>query len=182
MTLDFFRTARDARAARKPLAWLSGAELRRNVIVGWEQGSVPRRPLRKSVLDCLRTEAEAGAAPGEQRSTPRAGLATFGGYWGGHDRGLRITSHGRGAERANSSCCTRVYDLSFQILSVSGTLTRATASYRVMSFKRYDREAPTLRRGQMGKLVLRNGILTNALTQDFFCSNPAWGATGACGA
>src|SRR5262249_46610408 len=109
-------------------------------------------------------------------------LATFVGYWGGHTRGLRITSGGRGAEDASDGCCFRVYHLALQVLSVSGTLTRATAVYRLTSFKRYERSVPRLRVGQVGKLLLRNGIVTNSLSKVYFRSNPAWGATGACGA
>jgi hypothetical protein len=67
-------------------------------------------------------------------------------------------------------------------LSVSGTLTRAAAAYRVTSFKRYESGVRRLRVGDVGTLLLRNGIVTNTLTRDFFCSGPAWGATGACGA
>jgi hypothetical protein len=72
--------------------------------------------------------------------------------------------------------------VTFRILSVGGTLTRATAVYRVTSFRRYERGINVLRAGDVGKLRLRNGIVTNTLTDDFFCSDPAWGATGACGA
>ena len=75
----------------------------------------------------------------------------------------------------------REYELTFQILSVTGTLTRATAVYRVGSFKRYD-GGSELDVGVFGELVLKDGIVTNTLTDDFFCSDPAWGATGACGA
>ena len=66
--------------------------------------------------------------------------------------------------------------------STSGTLTRATAVYRVMSFKRYETGVRMLREGNVGKLVLKNGIVMDNLIDDFFCSDPAWGATGACGA
>jgi hypothetical protein len=41
---------------------------------------------------------------------------------------------------------------------------------------------PLLRVGEVGTLLLRNGIVTNGLTRDFFCSGPDRGATGACGA
>ncbi len=54
--------------------------------------------------------------------------------------------------------------------------------YRVTSFRRYDRGIKKLHQGEVGKLLLRNGVVTNKLTRDFFCSNPAWGATSACGA
>ena len=180
MTLSFFKTARAARASRKQLVWLYGGRLIRNVVVARE-GARPRKELRTTVLNCLRTGSGA-AATAPQRPTPPASLATFAGYWGGHTRGLRISSGGRGVEYANSGCCFRIYDLTFQIRSVSGTLTRATAEFRVTSFKKGEFDTPRLREGQVGKLVLRNGIVTNVLTEDYFCSNPAWGATGACGA
>jgi hypothetical protein len=72
--------------------------------------------------------------------------------------------------------------MTFEILSVRGTLTRATATYRGTSFKRYARDVPRLKTGQVGRLLLRNGVVTNSLSEDSFCSSPAWGATGACGA
>jgi hypothetical protein len=72
--------------------------------------------------------------------------------------------------------------MTFEILSVTGTLTRAAAVYRVTSFMRSDRVVPRLRTGQIGRLLLRNGIVTNSLTRVFYCSDPAWWATGACGA
>lgn len=72
--------------------------------------------------------------------------------------------------------------MTFQILSVRGTLTGATAVYRATSFKRYDRIFPRLQTGRIGKLQLRNGIVTNTLTEVFFCSHPASRATGVCGA
>jgi hypothetical protein len=94
---------------------------------------------------------------------------------------MSIASTGRGSEFANASCCERSYQVGFRILSVRGTLTRAAARYRVTSFRRYDRGIRRLRVGEVGKFLLRNGIVTNTLTHDFFCSNPAWGATNACG-
>jgi hypothetical protein len=82
----------------------------------------------------------------------------------------------------DSGCCFRAYKMTFQILSLRGTLIRATAAYRMTSFNRYDPHVPKLRVGRLGKLRLRNGIVTNTLTETYFCSDPAWGATGACGA
>jgi hypothetical protein len=72
--------------------------------------------------------------------------------------------------------------MTFQIVSVSGTLTRARAAYRVTSFKAYEQGETVRHVGDVGRLLLRNGIVTNTLTRDYFCSEPAWGATGACGA
>jgi hypothetical protein len=93
-----------------------------------------------------------------------------------------VSANGLGREGANASCCDRVYKITFRIVSVRGTLTRATALYRVMSFTRYDKGQRELHIGEIGKLLLKNGIAKNSLTRDFFCSNLAWGATGACGA
>ena len=102
--------------------------------------------------------------------------------WGGHTRRLLISPAGRGGEDADDGRCHPLYRITFQIVSVGGSLTRATATYRVTSYKWYDRPVPHLHRGQVGKLQIRNGIITNVLTHDYFCSNPAWGATAACGA
>jgi hypothetical protein len=95
---------------------------------------------------------------------------------------LSITAAGRGSETVDDGCCTRVYDLTFRITAVTGSLTRATAVYRVESFRRYESGVRKLHPGDVGKLVLKDGIVTNTLTGDYFCSDPAWGATGACGA
>jgi hypothetical protein len=122
-----------------------------------------------------------GASGGARAATP-ASLATFAGTWGGHTRSLSITQGGRGREATDDGCCTRVYRLSFRILSVRGTGTRAVAVYRVTSFRRYEGGVRRLHAGDVGKLLLRNGIVTNTLTDEIFCSERAWGATGACGA
>jgi hypothetical protein len=176
--LSFFENMRDARASRKSLVFLYGGKLIRNVVVSWDQSTVPKRGLQQIVLGCLRAKA----TPVPRRATPQASLATFAGSWGGHTRGLSITGDGRGAETTDDGCCTRVYQMSYQILSVSGTVTRATATYRVTSYSRSAPEAPAVQVGQAGSLVLKNGIVTNTLTKVYFCSTPAWGATGACGA
>lgn len=178
--LSFFKSAADARASLKTLDSLYGGKLVRNVVVSWDQKEVPKGSVRKNVLGCLRPRL---VSDNTKKRTPwRATLATFAGEWGGHTRGLSITSAGQGREGADDGCCTRVYQLTFQILSVKGTLTRAIAVYRVAAFKRYEGGVRRLRVGDVGKLVLKNGIVTNTLTGDFFCSGPAWGATGACGA
>src|SRR5258708_29407990 len=176
--LSFFKSADDARASLETLAWLYGGRLVKNVVVTWDQKRVPNRSVRHTVLRCLRSE------PGEHHAappTPKATLATFAGRWGGHTRGLSITSAGRGSESANDGCCTRVYGLTLQILHVTGSPTRATAVYPVESSKSYRSGVRRLHAGEVGKLVLKDGIVTNTLTSDFFCSDAAWGATRACG-
>ena len=170
----FFKNVRDAgRSQTTPLqgVLIRNVAVSSNGATGW----------RKALRGCLRSGPPGGATPAPKRSIPRASLATFTGYWGGHTRGLRITSGGRGHESLDSGCCVPLYEMTFQIVSVTGTLTRATATYRVTRFRHY-RGGPTLHTGQVGKLLLRDGIVTNSLTQDYFCSDPAWSATGACGA
>jgi hypothetical protein len=176
--LSFFENASDARASLKTLAALYGGRLVGNVVT-WDQPSVPTIGVRTVVLGCLRSQPVGTPAPNQPRS---ATLATFVGGWGGHTRALAITAAGQGQEVTDDGCCTRVYRMTFKILSVNGTLTRATAVYRVTSYRRYETGVPRLRVGEVGKLVLRDGIVTNTLTGDYFCSDPAWGATGACGA
>lgn len=180
VTLSFFKTIRGARASFSQLVWLYGGRRLRNVVVAWEQRSTPTATLRRSIIGCLRTEPDGTLTP--SRSQPEAGLATFAGYWGGHTRGLRISPSGRAYEFVDSGCCVREYRSTFQILSVRGTLTRATAAYRVTAFKRYSQRVPRQHVGQVGRLLLRDGIVTNTLTTTYFCSSPAWSATGACGA
>lgn len=179
--LSFFKRVPDARASLRSLTGLYGGKLIRNVVVTWDQEPAPSQSVRNTVFACLRSEAVGGHAASKRPPRP-ASLATFAGAWGGHSRGLSIASSGRGREGANSGCCTRLYQTTFQILSVSGTLTRAIAAYRVTWFRRYDSRERRLHVGDIGKLLLRNGIVTNALTGESFCSDPAWGATGACGA
>jgi len=177
VALMFFKTERSARAFATLISFEHPTTVR-NVIVDTER---PGAPWQKAVRACLR-----GGAPApipRPRPVPKANLATFVGYWGGHTRRLRISSHGLASEYANSGCCTRAYDLSFQILRVTGTVTNATATYRVTRFKRYPTfDRPIMHIGQAGELRLRNGIVTNHESEDYFCSDPAWGATGACGA
>ena len=178
--LSFFRTRHAARSARKNLEWLyHDGTVAGNVVATWDQPSKPR-PFRKLVLDCLR----ATPTPYTHRPEPRATLATFAGQWGGHDRGLRISANGVGHENALASCCVRVYSMTYRILRVRGTLTHATADIRVTAYRTFrGRNRPVKQpAGQRGKLVIDNGILTNKLTRDYFCSDPAWGVGGACGA
>ena len=123
----------------------------------WDQKDrAPSRNVRDTVawLSPLRTRWASNAA---KRQAPKATLAEPApGRWGGHTRGLSITSTGRGREGADDGCCTREYELTFQILSVTGTLTRATAVYRVVSFKRYEGRNETARRGR-GRQVRAKG-------------------------
>jgi len=178
--LSFFQSKHAARAARKNLEWLyDDGTVAANVVATWDQPSKPHA-LRKLVLACLRS------TPTQHTShpAPPATLATFAGNWGGHDRGLRIAANGVGHENALASCCVRVYAMTYRILRVHGTITHATADIRVTAYRTFLPGNRPVKKpaGQFGKLVIDNGILTNKLTDDYFCSNPAWGVGGACGA
>ena len=172
--LNFFKDVADARASRKAL---DGKQMR-NVVSTWTQQAGPSQTVRQEVLGCLRS----GAAAGQSAPAPAASLATFAGKWGGHTRGLSIAANGRGSEFADDGCCTRAYRMTFQILSATGTVTRATARFRVTSFSRVERGVKLRHTGDVGRLLLRNGIVTNTLSGVYFCSDPAWSTTGACGA
>jgi hypothetical protein len=171
-TLAFFKSVRAAKAYMR-LGF--GGTLVGTTVVGWDHAPAQ---WRGSVLRCLRSP---GGTHAPARSAPRASLATFAGGWGGHTRGLQIARDGRARESVDDGCCTRVYDLAFRILSVTGTVTRATATYRVTAYLRHS-GGPRLRAGELGRLELRDGIVSNDLTGVYYCSDPAWGATGACGA
>ena len=177
--LSFFKSVDDARTSLKTLAWLYGGTLARNVVVTWDQKPMPSRNVRDTVLGCLRYELIGQhAANGRRRRRHSQRTRAVGEGTPAGCQSRRVV----GAGNRGHGCCTREYELTFQILSVAGTLTRATAVYRVTYFKRYDAGVRRLHTGDVGKLVLKDGIVTNTLTDDFFCSDPAWGATGACGA
>jgi hypothetical protein len=181
--LSFFKTPEDARASAKSESpfWfrLYGGKVIRNVVVGWAD-HVPTRTVQTTVLGCLRAGT---ATPPPLRPTPHASLATFTGYWGGHTRSMWIKPNGRGSEHINSGCCYDDGTVHFQLLRAKGTLENATATFRITALKRGDGNLTSkLHVGQVGRLVLKNGIVTDNLTGVYYCSNPAWGATGACGA
>lgn len=177
--LSFFASNAAARGSARALTSLYGGKVDRNVVVSWDEKPAPARSGQRMVLGCLRSESR--AQPPEPPRRPAA-IATFAGAWGGHTRGLSITRTGTGREDVDDGCCRRAYTLTFRILGVNGTLTRATATYRVLSFRRHERWVKPLRVGEIGRLKLTNGIVTNTLTGVIYCSDPAWGATGACGA
>jgi hypothetical protein len=164
-------------AARRWVAGQSGVTVVKNAAFQWFPASSKEEDWGANVRSCLRV---AGFKSGAKRAAPRANRASFTGYWGGHTRGLRIGSDGRGREYVDAGCCIRDYEMTFRILSVTGTLGRANALYRVSWIRQ--RIGLSIHVGDRGTLRLRNGIVTNALTSAYFCSDPAWLATAACGA
>jgi hypothetical protein len=178
-SLLFFPRELNARTYYESDDHSQGARQVRNVIIYSDETGrrLPGR-LRSILLDCLRTRRQAGDRRLAPRPLPAANLATFEGDWGGHTRGLAIERSGQGSERVNDGCCTPVFNFSFQLLRASGTVKHATATFRVTAVKL----GRGLRVGQLGRLVLKDGIVTDTLSGAYFCSNPAWGATRACGA
>jgi len=179
IVLSFFGSVADAHASVKSVTWLYGGTLVRNVVASWDEKPAPAPRVRRAVLGCLRSRVPRRRS--RRLPVPAASVATFAGGWGGHTRRLAVTAAGRGTEGADDGCCRAAYRLTFQIVSVSGTLTRATARYRVLTVERGEDPLRKVRAGEVGELVLRDGIVRNLLTDDFFCSGPGW-ATGACGA
>jgi hypothetical protein len=118
--------------------------------------------------------------------TPRrATLATFGGYWWGHARGLRITSTGRASEQINSNCCTHAVRYTFQLAQARGTVAHASVAFRVTSVQIWKRSwvtqgNPRPRVGQRGELRLNHGVIVDRLTGFNYCNRTAANA-GKCG-
>jgi hypothetical protein len=181
--LIFFRGNLAARHYYERDAYSKG-NLTRNVLIQWDHNRDTTRPLGKLVRGCLKTRAQGSSDAGPPlRALPKADITTFTGYWGGHTRSLTITASGRGLEYVDDGCCHFVIAVSFRLLRANGTVKNATATFRVAAVKRGEWSSKRRPRvGQIGQLVLRNGIVTDTLTGIYYCSDPAWGATGACGA
>jgi hypothetical protein len=169
--LEFYASRAAARKAYDPS--YSG-RLIGNVIAGWTPAK-PSKAVQETILGCLRS----GSATPVKHRVPLATFVTFAGVWDGHTRTLSITAKGRGVESVSVGCCYWYYRLAFKIRSVTGTLTRATATVRVTSFKRHDKSVKPVQVGDFGRLRLRNGMVTDGLTKATFCSVAAQMACGA---
>src|SRR5262249_55044968 len=128
--LEFLESIAKARRAHG----FDGGVRVRNVVATWDRDARPSRSFRRIGFDCLRDHASGTPT---KRQPPPATLATFAGAWAGHTRGLSIKPDGVGHEYADAGCCYHDYRLTFRILSANGTVTKASAVYRVMSFRRY---------------------------------------------
>jgi hypothetical protein len=159
-------------------------QLDRNMVFRWDYNNHTVGPLSRIVRRCLQTRRrDRGDIDPTRRPVPMAKLSTFTGHWGGHTRRILISPSGRALEYVDDGCCHFVIAVSFRLLHVEGTLKSATATFRVTAVKRGEwdqKRRPQV--GQIGRLVLKNGIVTEMLTGIYYCSDPAWGATGACGA
>jgi hypothetical protein len=136
-------------------------------------------------LAALGATGSSSAASGS--TPPRATLATFTQprYWGGHDRGLEITRRGYALEGINDGCCKTIIDVSYKLLFVSGTTSNATATFRVLKVRLYEKSKAgwvlhVPRVGQRGQLRLAHGVVTDSITGYNFCGRGA--PIGVCGA
>jgi hypothetical protein len=157
----------------------------RNVVVQWDRNSDRAGVFRRLVLGCLKTRRYSRSeAQARRPSLPKADLTTFVGSWGGHTRQFMIRPSGHGSEYVSSGCCYPIIKLSFEVMRVSGTVKQATATIRVTAVNlfHWTRGGPRPHLGQIGRLVLKDGIVTDNVSGSFFCSDSAWGATAACGA
>jgi hypothetical protein len=151
-----------------------------------------RATVRRLVLFAvLIAAASGGTAFGRLRSTggagtassPQARLATFVGHWFGHTRGIDITGSGLGREYLNDGA-RPVAALTFEVRGVTGTPTAADAQIRVTSVRIFERHAfghrGPPRVGELGSLLLWNGIVTDSTTRVYFCA-PKPAEKGVCG-
>lgn len=105
----------------------------------------------------------------------RASTRTFVGHWAGHTRGLDIASDGSGREYVNVAGFAHPLVVWFRIVRVYGTRSDAVArvlTTSVVGPKGILRLAhrPNLRADDSGSLLLKHGVITDGLTEDFFCA------------
>lgn len=119
-------------------------------------------------------------------SSSRARLVTFAGAWGGHTRGMTITRSGHAKESIGSGCCDPIVDLRLRLSHPRGTSTNASVTVRVVAVTVQDSSAftkahPAPQVGQTGRMKLKNGVITEPLTDTTYCDKAA-GLKGVCGA
>lgn len=108
---------------------------------------------------------------------PASGKATvdvFAGYWGGHERSLRITRKGRGKMVVYLGCCTHIINLSFQVFHVRGTYSTARARARVTHvhvFTKPDAVTDFPHVGEVGTLKLKAGVIVESFLGGYYCDD-----------
>jgi len=97
------------------------------------------------------------------------------GFWWGNDGGINIDPSGHGREQINHGCCRTVVWLRFRLVHTRGRPGKAVATVRV-TVAHVERRAfvavahrPPPHVGQLGKLVLDHGVVTDELTTATFC-------------
>ena len=142
--------------------------------------------MRKVIVDRRAVAALAivlivGGCGGHRSMARRATLATFAGYWWGHDKGLSITRDGRAKEEINSGCCFPELDLEFRLSHPRGSPRLGAATATVTAVHIHGHRLYAVRPARVGQrftLRLRNGVITEPLTGAIYCA-PTVGKCGA---
>jgi hypothetical protein len=115
-----------------------------------------------------------------------ATLSTFAGKWFGHTRGLRIKPNGHAKEAIGDGCCDPVISLQFTLSHPHGTSHHARAEATVTKVKVHDKgdfskKSPPPHVGEVRRIVLKRGVITERLTGTNYCDTAA-DNRGVCGA
>lgn len=119
-------------------------------------------------------------------TSSKATLSTFVGTWYGHTRGLKIKSTGYAKESIGDGCCNPIIDLKLRLSKPHGTKQKASIRARVTSVQVHDPSVftpanPAPHVGQVRRLRLKHGVITEPLTGTVYC-NMASDLKGKCGA
>ena len=119
------------------------------------------------------------------QAPPPAPYGPFPGTWGGHTRGLTISSSGAAQESVNDGCCNTVIDVTYQLSNVQqrGVTWTATAAVTGVTLGNewagLGQPAPTA--GQTFTLTLTAGVIVSSLLNTTYCDTSQQMA-GTCGA
>jgi hypothetical protein len=118
-----------------------------------------------------------GTRPPTRRPAPTrtssTSLAPFVGEWAAHTRHFTVRRDGRVHEHIGIGCCDPVIDLVLRLSDPHRTPDGWTATATVVSVDLHEGwrgERPPPRRGQRGRVVIARGLLTESLTDTFFCN------------
>jgi hypothetical protein len=128
--------------------------------------------------------APASAAPAP--TATHATLATFKGNWFGHTRELTIGQLGHAKAEIGDGCCDPVITFRFELSDVRGTTHNASARAKVTVVHVHDHSefppgSPPPHKGEVRRIHLKNGVITDPFTGTTFCDSKADQA-GTCGA
>jgi hypothetical protein len=131
--------------------------------------------------------APASASPATRApSSTRATLATFAGGWIGHTRDLTIGHFGHSRADIGDGCCDPIITFRFNLSDVRGTTKNASAKAKVTVVHVHRKSAfpagsPPPHKGEVRRIHLKNGVITDPFTGNIFCDAKAEKA-GTCGA